>query len=203
MGIRRFVALRGDPAEGAGSRYKPHAGGYENAAEPVAGLSAIGDFDISVSAYPEKHPESPDYATDIEMLRRKVDAGAVRAITQYFFDNDTYERYVERVRRAGIFVPIVPGILPVHDFRRMAAFSERCGASVPRWLADRFDGLEGDAQTHRLVAAAWQVHDLIERGAEGFHIYTMNRAGLAVAFCRMIGVKSKPVLHTVETPAAA
>ena len=155
-----------------------------------------------MSAYPEKHPDSPDYATDIEMLRRKVDAGAVRAITQYFFDNDTYERYVERVRRAGIFVPIVPGILPVHDFRRMAAFSERCGASVPRWLADRFDGLEGDAQTHRLVAAG-QVHDLIERGAEGFHIYTINRAGLAVALCRMIGVKSKPVLHTAETPAAA
>ncbi len=194
FGIKRFVALRGDPAEGIGAQYRPHPGGYANGAELVAGLKSIGDFDISVSAYPEKHPESPDFATDIEMLKRKVDAGAARAITQYFFDNDTYERFVERVRKAGIFVPIVPGILPIHNFRQMASFSARCGATVPLWLADRFDGLEDDPRTHQLVAAAVaaeQVNDLISRGVSEFHIYTMNRAELVVALCHMFGIKAK------------
>ncbi len=115
MGVRDFVALRGDPAEGVGARYRPHPDGYSNGAELVAALRRAGDFEISVSAYPEKHPESPDFATDIDMLKRKVDNGATRAITQFFFDNDLYERYVERVRRAGIYIPIVPGILPIHN----------------------------------------------------------------------------------------
>ncbi len=193
FGIRRFVALRGDPQDGVGTQYRPHRDGYANGAELVAGLKAIDNFDISVSAYPEKHPESPDFATDIEMLKRKVDAGASRAITQYFFDNDSYERYVERVRRAGIFVPIVPGILPIHNFRQMASFSARCGAGVPQWLADRFEGLENDPQTHQLVAAAVaaeQVHDLIARGVEEFHLYTMNRAELSIALCHMIGIRA-------------
>lgn len=193
MGVTRFVALRGDPAEGVGARYRPHPDGYANAAELVGALKAAGDFDISVSAYPEKHPESPDFATDIDMLKRKVDAGATRAITQFFFDNDLYERYVERVRRAGIYVPIVPGILPVHNFAQVANFSSRCGAHVPGWLAERFEGLEGDPQTHALVAsavAAEQVLDLVERGVEDFHFYTMNRADLVVAICHMIGIRS-------------
>ncbi|MEQ1943052.1 methylenetetrahydrofolate reductase [NAD(P)H] [Mesorhizobium sp. VNQ89] len=193
MGVRRFVALRGDPAAGVGERYHPHQGGYANAAALVAALKKAGEFDISVSAYPEKHPESPDFATDIEMLKRKVDNGATRAITQFFFDNDLYERYVERVRRAGIYIPIVPGILPIHNFGQVANFSARCGAHVPAWLAERFDGLQGDPQTHALVAsavAAEQVMDLIERGVSDFHFYTMNRADLVFAVCHMIGIRA-------------
>ena len=192
MGVSRFVALRGDPASGVGEAYRPHPGGYSNGAELTAAIRRIGDFDVSVSAYPEKHPESPDFATDIDMLKRKVDAGATRAITQFFFDNDVYERYVERVRRAGIYIPIVPGILPIHSFKQVAGFAGRCGAHVPSWLAARFDGLENDAQTHALVAAAVaaeQVFDLVERGTEEFHFYTMNRADLAFAICRLIGVR--------------
>ena len=193
LGVTRFVALRGDPAAGVGTRYQPHPGGYANGADMVAALKRHGDFDISVSAYPEKHPESPDFATDIDMLKRKVDAGATRAITQFFFDNDIYERYVERVRRAGIYIPIVPGILPVHNIRQVANFSARAGAHVPAWLAERFDGLDDDPQTHALVAsavAAEQVLDLVERGVGDFHFYTMNRADLVFAICHMIGIRS-------------
>jgi methylenetetrahydrofolate reductase (NADPH) len=192
LGIKRFVALRGDPAAGIGAQYRPTPGGYFNAAELVAGLKAFADFDISVSAYPEKHPESPDFATDIDMLKRKVDNGATRAITQFFFDNDLYERYVERVRRAGIYIPILPGILPIHNFRQVTNFCSRSGTHVPAWLADRFDGLENDPQTHMLVAAAVaaeQVLDLVERGVQDFHFYTMNRADLAFAICHMIGIR--------------
>ena len=175
LGIRRFVALRGDPSGGVGTRYQPHPDGYQNAAHLVAGLKAFGDFDISVAAYPERHPESPDLATDLDMLKRKDDNGATRAITQFFFDNDAYERYVERVRRAGIYVPIVPGI-----------------ASIPAWLADRFDGLDRDPHTHSLVAAAVaaeQVFDLVDRGVDDFHFYTMNRPDLVFAICRLIGIR--------------
>jgi methylenetetrahydrofolate reductase (NADPH) len=192
MGVSRFVALRGDPANGVGAAYRPHPGGYSNGAELTAAIRDIGDFDVSVSAYPEKHPESADFATDIDMLKRKVDAGATRAITQFFFDNDVYERYVERVRRAGIYIPIVPGILPIHSFRQVAGFAGRCGAHVPAWLAARFEGLDNDAHTHALVAAAIaaeQVLDLVERGMEEFHFYTMNRADLAFAICHLIGVR--------------
>lgn len=207
FGIRRFVALRGDPEDGIGSRYQAHPDGYANAAELVSGLMSKSDFDVSVSAYPEKHPESPDFATDIEMLKRKADAGAARAITQYFFDNDVYERYVERVRRAGIFIPIVPGILPINSFRQMASFSARCGATVPEWLAERFEGLDNDPQTHQLVSAAVaaeQVHDLIGRGVEDFHFYTMNRAELVVALCQMIGIRRDSVAKSdASTPVAA
>jgi methylenetetrahydrofolate reductase (NADPH) len=193
MGVARFVALRGDPAEGVGARYRPHPDGYANAAELVGAMKGVGDFDISVAAYPEKHPESPDFATDIDMLKRKVDNGATRAITQFFFDNDLYERYVERARRAGIYIPIVPGVLPVHNFAQVANFSARCGAHVPAWMAERFEGLQGDPQTHTLVAsavAAEQVMDLMERGVEDFHFYTMNRADLVFAICHMIGIRA-------------
>lgn len=193
MGVKRFVALRGDPAEGVGAAYRPHPSGYANGAELVAALRGRGDFDISVSAYPEKHPESPDFATDIDMLKRKVDNGAARAITQFFFENDTYERYVERVRRAGIYIPVVPGILPVHNFTQVANFAGRCGAHMPAWMAERFAGLEDDPQTQALVAAAVaaeQVLDLVERGVHDFHFYTMNRADLAFAICHMIGIRA-------------
>lgn len=194
LGVTRFVALRGDPVTGVGTGYQPHPDGYANGAEMVAALRRQGDFDISVSAYPEKHPESPDFATDIDMLKRKVDNGATRAITQFFFDNDIYERYVERVRRAGIYIPIVPGVLPVHNIVQVANFSARAGAHVPAWLRERFAGLEKDPQTHALVAAAVaaeQVQDLIERGVSDLHFYTMNRADLAFAVCHMIGIRPR------------
>jgi methylenetetrahydrofolate reductase (NADPH) len=202
MGVRRFVALRGDPAAGVGTAYRPHPDGYSNGAELVAALGRAGGFDISVSAYPEKHPESPDFATDIDMLKRKVDAGATRAITQFFFDNDLYERYVERVRRAGIYIPVVPGVLPVHSFSQVARFAAQCGTHVPAWMAERFAGLEKDPQTHALVAAAIaaeQVLDLVERGIGEFHFYTLNRADLAFAICHLIGVRPE----STATPAAA
>src|SRR5690606_29905443 len=152
---------------GAGAAWRPHRQGYSNGAELVGAIRRQGEFEVSVSAYPEKHPESADFATDIDMLKRKVDNGATRAITQFFFDNDLYERYVERVRRAGIYIPIVPGLLPIHNFKQVAGFAGRCGAHVPHWIADRFEGLDDDPQTHALVAsaiAAEQVLDLVERG---------------------------------------
>ncbi|HWT63749.1 MAG TPA: methylenetetrahydrofolate reductase [NAD(P)H], partial [Ochrobactrum sp.] len=186
LGVKRFVALRGDPAAGIGEKYVSTPGGYLSSAELVAGLRQIDDFDISVSAYPEKHPESPDFATDIDMLKRKVDNGATRAITQFFFDNELFERYVERVRRAGIYIPIVPGVLPIHNFKQVKNFCARSATHIPVWLAERFEGLDNDPQTHQLVAAAIaaeQVMDLIERGVQDFHFYTMNRADLPFAIC--------------------
>jgi methylenetetrahydrofolate reductase (NADPH) len=205
MGVTRFVALRGDPAAGIGTLYRPHEDGYAGSPDLVAALRRAGATDVSVSAYPEKHPESPDFATDVEMLKRKVDAGATRAITQFFFDNDLYERYVERVRRAGIYIPIVPGVLPVHNFAQVASFSQRAGAHVPAWLAERFEGLENDPQTHMLVAsavAAEQVLDLVERGVGEFHFYTMNRADLVFAVCHMIGIRARPPMPVIQTAAA-
>jgi methylenetetrahydrofolate reductase (NADPH) len=190
-GVRRFVALRGDPSAGVGSQFVPHDDGYANGSELVAGLKAFADFDISVAAYPERHPESFDFQTDIEMLKRKVDNGATRAITQFFFDNDQFEAYLEKVRRAGIYIPIVPGILPIHHFGKVAGFSERCGTNIPQWLADRFEGLDEDPHTCSLVAAAVaaeQVADLAHRGIKDFHFYTMNKAELPVAICRLLGI---------------
>jgi len=195
-GVRHIVALRGDPEGGAGTAYVPYPGGYANSAELVAGIRRLGDFEISVAAYPEKHPESPSIAADIDMLKRKVDAGADRAITQFFFDNDLYEAYVERVRAAGLDIPIVPGIVPVHNFAQVARFAAGCGASVPAWLAQRLEGLDDDPQTRQLVAAAVaaeQVLDLVDRGVTDFHFYTMNRADLVYAICHLLGMRpTKP-----------
>ena len=205
-GVRHFVALRGDSQTGVGGSYTPHPGGYRNAVELVEGLKRIDDFEISVSAYPEKHPESPDFATDIDMLKRKVDNGATRAITQFFFDNDVYERYVERVRKAGIYVPIVPGIVPIHDFTKIARFSAATGASIPTWLAERFDGLENDPQTRSHVAAAVaaeQVLDLVGRGIVDFHFYTMNRADLVYSICHILGLREMAAGKSIEGAAAA
>ena len=191
-GVRHIVALRGDPVEGVGTRFQPHPQGYENAAALVRGLRAIADFEISVAAYPEKHPESRSVAEDIEMLRRKVDEGADRAITQFFFDNDLFEAYVEKVRAAGINIPIVPGIAPVHDFKQMARFAGRCGTLIPGWLAARFEGLDEDPATRQLIAAAVaaeQVFGLVDRGVREFHFYTMNRADLVYAICHLLGLR--------------
>jgi methylenetetrahydrofolate reductase (NADPH) len=191
-GVRHIVALRGDPVGGVGTRYESHPGGYAGSPELIAGIRAIGDFEISVSAYPEKHPESDSVAADIDMLKRKVDAGATRAITQFFFDNDVFLRYLDRVRDAGITIPIVPGIVPVQNFRQTAGFAARTGASVPDWLARRFEGLENDPATRKLIAAAVaaeQVLDLVDRGITEFHFYTMNRADLVYAICHLLGMR--------------
>jgi len=194
-GVRHIVALRGDPTGGPGERYTPHPHGYGNAGDLVAGIKRIADVEVSVSAYPEKHPDSPTVEADIDMLRAKVDAGAARAITQFFFDNDLYFRYVDRVRAGGIDIPIVPGILPVQNFSQTKAFAERCGTSVPAWLAERFAGLNEDAATRKLIAAAVaaeQVLDLVDRGVTDFHFYTMNRADLVYAICHLLGLRPTP-----------
>ncbi|UXN68732.1 methylenetetrahydrofolate reductase [NAD(P)H] [Devosia neptuniae] len=189
-GINRIVALRGDPPEGVGQPFTPHPQGYQNAADLVSGIRKIGDFDISVAAYPEKHPQSADWQTDIDNLKRKLDAGATRAITQMFFSNADYLRYVDRARAAGITAPIVPGIQPIHSFKQISNFASRCGASIPAWLAERFAGLDEDPETHALVAsavAAEQVIELLDEGVTEFHIYTMNRSNLALALARILG----------------
>lgn len=193
-GVRHIVALRGDPAGGLGTAYEPHPGGYAQTSDLVAGIRAIGDFEVTVSAYPEKHPESPSLAADIDALKKKVDAGATRAITQFFFDNDIYLRYLDKVRAAGIDIPILPGIVPVQNFRQTANFAAKTGASVPAWLAERFDGLDDDAATRRLVAAAVcaeQVIDLIDRGVSDLHFYTMNKADLVYAVCHLVGLRAR------------
>ena len=193
-GVRHIVALRGDPTGGVGDKYAPHPGGYENAADLVSGIKRIADIEVSVSAYPEMHPDSPSVDADIDMLEAKVDAGATRAITQFFFENDLYFRYLDRVRARGINVPVVPGILPVQNFKQTKSFAARCGASVPGWLAERFDGLDEDVATRKLIAAAVaaeQVLDLVDRGVTDFHFYTMNRADLVYAVCHLLGLRPK------------
>lgn len=194
MGVRHIVALRGDPATGLGTPFQAHPEGYQSSAELVAGIKAIGDFEVAVSAYPEKHPDSPSFDVELDLLKRKVDAGATHAITQFFFDNDHYFRYLDRVRKAGIDIAIVPGILPVQNFKTAASFATRCGTEVPEWLVARFEGLEDDVETRRLVAAAVaveQVYDLLDRGVSEFHFYTMNKADLVFAICHMLGLRAK------------
>ena len=206
-GVRHIVALRGDPPGGAGERYAPHPGGYQNAADLVAGIERIADLEVSVSAYPEKHPDSPSVEADIDMLKAKVDAGATRAMTQFFFENDSYFRYLDRVRARGIDIPIVPGILPVQNFKQTKNFAARCGASVPPWLAERFEGLDDDVATRKLIAAAVaaeQVLDLVARGVTDFHFYTMNRADLVYAICHLLGLRPAPLTslsHRERVPA--
>jgi methylenetetrahydrofolate reductase (NADPH) len=192
-GVRHIVALRGDSIEGPGAKYAPHPGGYQNSADLAAGIKRIApDFEISVSAYPEKHPDSPTVDADIDMLKAKVDAGASRAMTQFFFDNDVYFRYLDKVRARGIDIPIVPGILPVQNFKAAKNFAARAGASVPAWIEERFEGLDNDPATRKLIAAAVaaeQVLDLLDRGITSFHFYTMNRADLAYAVCHLLGLR--------------
>ena len=197
-GVRHIVALRGDPTTGAGTRYSPHPGGYANAADLVAGLKRIGDFDISVAGYPEKHPDSPSPAADLANLKAKVEAGASRVITQFFFDNAHYLRFLEAARAQGIWAPIIPGIVPIHNFRQVAGFAGRCGASIPSWMVRRFEGLDDDLQTTHLVAAAVaaeQVMDLVDQGIRQFHFYTLNRADLVYAVCHLLGLRPEPAVH--------
>lgn len=189
-GVRHIVALRGDSPEGAGKRYEAYPGGYESSVELIKGIRSLYDFDISVSAYPEKHPDSPSDAADIDMLEAKVEAGANRAITQFFFDNDHFYRYLDRVRGRGIEVPIIPGIVPFNP--QVARFAAACGATVPDWFGQRFDGLESDPETLKLVSAATaveQVLDLVDHGITHFHFYTLNRADLVYAICHMLGMR--------------
>jgi methylenetetrahydrofolate reductase (NADPH) len=187
-GVRHIVALRGDP-QGTGEGYSPTPGGYAYAADLVAGLKRVGDFEISVAAYPEVHPDAVSAGQDLDNLKRKLDAGACRAITQFFFDPECYLRFVERARAAGIDAPIVPGILPITNFARTVEFAGKCGATIPSWLAALFDGLQDDADTRDLVAAvaaAEQCRHLQAHGVSEFHFYTLNRAELTTAICRLL-----------------
>ena len=191
MGIRHLVALRGDaPDESKG--YTPHPDGYAYASDLVAGLRKVADFDISVAAFPEVHPEAASPIADLENLKRKIDAGASRAITQFFFDVDVYLRFRDLARAAGIDTHIVPGILPITRFPQLQRFAERCGASVPSWLSERFAGLDDDAETRQMIAASVaieQVRKLQSEGVDEFHFYTLNRSELTVAICHALGVR--------------
>jgi methylenetetrahydrofolate reductase (NADPH) len=193
MGIRHIVALRGDPPAGTG-KYEPMPGGYAYASDLVAGLKKVADFEISVAAYPEVHPEAPSAEFDLENLKRKLDAGASRAITQFFFDTGLFLSFRDRCAAAGIDSPIVPGILPITRFSQMAKFAAQCGASVPEWLRDRFEGLDDDAESRSAVAAniaIEQVQQLQAEGVEEFHFYTLNRSELTLAICDALGIRPK------------
>ena len=190
-GVRHIVALRGDAPAGQ-STYQPHPGGFAYATDLVKGLRTIGDFDISVAAYPEVHPEAPNADFDLDNLAAKIDAGAHRAITQFFFDTDAFLRFRDRCAARGLDAQLVPGILPITRFPQMLRFAKRCGASVPDWLQHRFDGLDDDPDTRRLIAAnvaIEQVHRLQEHGIQEFHFYTLNRAELTYAICHALGVR--------------
>ena len=192
-GVRHIVALRGDPPAGA-SQYTPHPGGYAQAEDLVRGLRRIGDFEISVGAYPETHPAALSADADLDFLKRKLDAGATRAITQYFFDGEVFLRFLDRCHAKGINVPIVPGILPVSNFAQVAKFSAMCGASVPAWMGKLFEGLDEDVETRRMVAAvvaAEQVRLLQANGVDEFHFYTLNRPDLTYAIAHILGARPK------------
>ena len=191
-GVRHIVALRGDPPKDE-SGYRPHPDGYRYASDLVAGLRRIGDFDISVAAYPEVHPEAPSARADLDNLRRKIDAGANRAITQFFFTADHFLRFRDACVAAGITVPIVPGILPITRFSQMLRFADMCGTEVPAWLHERFTGLDEDPGTRNLIAASVAIEMVNRLRAEGvkeFHFYTLNRAELTYAICHALGVRA-------------
>lgn len=192
-GIRHLVALRGDPPSGESS-YRPHPGGYAYAADLVAGLRQFADLDISVAAYPDVHPEAPDAAFDLDNLKRKFDAGANRAITQFFFDVDRFLRFRDACDRAGIRGPLVPGLLPIAKFSQLLGFAARCGTPVPAWLHQRFEGLDEDPETRQLIAASVAI-ELVGRlrrhGVDEFHFYTLNRAELTYAICYALGLRPR------------
>lgn len=193
-GVRHIVALRGDPPESETS-YAPHPGGYAHAADLVAGLRRIADFDVSVAAYPETHPEAPSPRFDLDNLKRKLDAGANRAITQFFFDPERFLGFRDRARRAGIEASLIPGILPVTNYGQVARFARMCGAAVPAWLSRLFETLEDDPEARKLVAAmvaGEQCRILAAEGVSDFHFYTLNRADLTFAICHMLGLRAAP-----------
>jgi methylenetetrahydrofolate reductase (NADPH) len=195
QGVRHVVALRGDP-QGA-DVYRPHPDGFRYASELVAALKRVGDFDISVAAYPEVHPEAASAQADLENLKRKIDAGATRAITQFFYDTEAFLRFRDRCERAGIHAAIVPGILPVTRFPQVLRFAERCGTHIPEWLQESFTGLDEDPETRRLIAASVaiaQVQRLVRHGLREFHFYTLNRSELTYAICHALGVRAEQAL---------
>jgi methylenetetrahydrofolate reductase (NADPH) len=199
-GVRHIVALRGDAAPG--QTYAPHPDGFAYAADLVRGLKTVGDFDISVAAYPEVHPEAPSPQFDLENLRAKIDAGANRAITQFFFDTDRFLRFRDECAATGIAAHIVPGILPVTRFPQMLRFAKRCGANVPDWVVHRFDGIDDDPETRRMIAANLaieQLRRLQEHGVHEFHFYTLNRAELTYAICHALDVR--PQVSTIAAGA--
>ena len=192
-GVRKIVALRGDSS--TGDTFRPHPRGYRNAAELVAGLNRLHAYDISVAAYPEVHPDATSAAADLDNLKRKIDAGARRAITQFFFDVDTYLRFRDRACAAGIGVPIIPGILPVTNFAKLKEFAARCGASVPDWLGVLFAGLDDAPDIRQLVSATVTAElctRLVDHGVSSFHFYTLNRCELTLAICRILGIHPDP-----------
>lgn len=201
LGVRHIVALRGDPVAGLGTPYIPHPQGYGHAADLIAGIKQRHPaVEVSASAWVERHPESRDWQTEMDNIKRKVDAGADRLITQFFFDNDLYDSYLKRIRAAGIRLPVVPGIVPMLNFAQTAKFAAKAGASMPPWLAQRFEGLEDDPATRQLVAAAVaseQVLDLVDRGVTNFHFYTMNRADLVYAICHLLGLRPTSVVQAI------
>ena len=204
-GVRHIVALRGDPPAGADG-YRPHPEGYAYAVDLVSGLKRVADFEISVAASPETHPEAASPEADLDNLKRKIDAGASRAITQYFFDVEIYLEFVARARKAGITVPIVPGILPVTNFAQVVKFSAMCGATVPDWLARLFEGLDEDTETRRLVAAtvaAEQCRALQAAGVNEFHFYTLNRADLSYAISHILGLRPQEAVPQEAVPQEA
>ena len=191
VGVRHIVALRGDSSDGKNS-YIPHPGGYAFASDLVEGLRKVADFEISVAAYPECHPESKNQNEDLDNLQRKIDAGATRAITQYFFDPNVYLRFLEQVRARGIHIPIIPGILPVTNFNQVKKFSALSGTNVPNWLADLFEDIDDDQETRKLVAASVaseQCRILYANGVKDFHFFTLNRSDLTYAICHILGVR--------------
>jgi methylenetetrahydrofolate reductase (NADPH) len=190
-GIRHLVALRGDPPHGAAG-HTPHPDGFGYAAELVAALAAVAPFDISVAAYPEVHPEARSAEADLDNLKRKIDAGATRAITQFCFDTAVFLRFRDRCAAAGVRAPLVPGILPITRFPQVLRFATSCGASIPAWLHERFAGLDDDDDTRRMIAASVaieQVEELKRHGVRDFHFYTLNRAALTYAICHALGLR--------------
>ena len=201
-GVRHVVALRGDPPAGEAS-YTPHPDGYAYATDLIVGLLARHPFEVSVACHPEGHPQALSFTADLDNLKRKVDAGATRAITQFFFDNSVYLRFVDRAARAGITIPILPGIMPVTNFAQMVKFAKGAGASVPADLGWKFEELDNDPETRKLVAAtvaAEQVQALVAEGVSDFHFYTLNRADLTYAICHLLGLRARPVVRPGEAP---
>lgn len=204
-GIRHIVALRGDPPQNA-ARYEPHPGGYPYAVDLVRGLREVADFDISVAAYPEVHPEAPSADFDLENLKRKLDAGANRAITQFFYDTENFLRFRDRCVARGITAPIVPGILPIAKFRQMQNFANRAGAKVPAWLHERFEGLDDDPDTQRMLGASVAIEQVVtlrRHGISEFHFYTLNRAELTFAICYALGLRPRPAIAHPASPRGA
>ncbi len=194
VGVRHIVALRGDPSSGIGEAYRPHPGGYAYANDLTEGLKKIADFEVSVSAYPEQHPESANWSVEIDNLKRKIDAGATRAITQFFFSPDIFWRFQDRVLDSGIDIPIVPGLMLQPNFKGLARMSKMCGVAVPDWYAGLFDGLDKDPITRDMLTATLAAEltaELRDRGVDHFHLYTLNRAEIASSVGRILGLHQR------------